>query len=230
MACWLITGAGRGIGLGLTARLLERGDEVIALVRDPAKAHDLQQLSSPPNKLTLIACDVTSQASLLAARAQIGPRAIDVLVNNAGAYGERGKGVLTADIDVFADILTINTIAPLRVIQAFAPLMGQGQNLSKIATISSAMGSFGRNAPGEFVYRTSKAAINKAIQSVADELLQKGMIAFVMHPGWVRTDMGGQHADIPIEDSVRGLIATIEKAGKAEAGCFLNYDGSVIPW
>lgn len=230
MACWLITGAGRGIGLGLAAKLLARRDEVIALVRDPLQAQALKKLEGAAKSLTVLGGEVTDQASLLKARDELGARHIDVLVNNAGVYLERGKGVLTADMDRFAETLLVNTVAPLRVIQAFAPLMGGKGGISKAATISSGMGSLQRGGTGEFSYRASKAGVNKAIQAVAGELRQAGIIAFVMHPGWVRSDMGGAGADISIEQSAAGLIATIEAAGDSAAGEFLNYDGTSLPW
>lgn len=229
MATWLVTGAGRGIGLGLSTRLLARGDHVIALVRHLDSAHELQKTTGAGERLTVLEADVTDGLSLRQACASLAVRHIDVLVNNAGVYLERGKGALDADLEALATTLMVNTVAPMRVIQAFAPLLGGASGTSKAVTISSAMGSF-KSTGGQFVYRTSKAAINKAIQSVAPELLHKGIIAFVMHPGWVRTDMGGAGADISIEQSVSGLIATIDAANENAAGAFINYDGTIVPW
>lgn len=229
MSCWMITGAGRGIGLGIAKQILGRGDEVIALVRDPLKCDALRAIEGARTRLKLLAADVADAASLSAARAALSQGRIDVLVNNAGIYRDRGRGILTADLDAFAETLMVNTVAPLRVLQNFAPLMGKGGQISKVATISSAMGSFQRG-DGQFSYRASKAGINKAIQSVAAELLQENIIAFVMHPGWVRTDMGGAGADISVEQSATGIIRTIDSAGRDAAGNFLNYDGTAIPW
>ncbi|WP_376801421.1 SDR family oxidoreductase [Candidatus Raskinella chloraquaticus] len=229
MSCWMITGAGRGIGLGIAKKILGRGDDVIALVRDPLKCDALRAIEGARTRLKLLAADVADAASLSAARAALSQERIDVLVNNAGIYRDRGRGILTADLDAFAETLMVNTVAPLRVLQNFAPLMGKGGQVSKVATISSAMGSFQRG-DGQFSYRASKAGINKAIQSVAAELLQENIIAFVMHPGWVRTDMGGAGADISVEQSATGIIRTIDSAGCEAAGTFLNYDGTTIPW
>ena len=229
MSCWMITGAGRGIGLGIAKHILGRGDEVIALVRDPLKCDALRAIEGARTRLKLLAADVADGASLSAARAALSQERIDVLVNNAGIFRDRGRGMLTADLDAFAETLLVNTVAPLRVLQNFAPLMGKGGQVSKVATISSAMGSFQRG-DGQFSYRASKAGINKAIQSVAAELLQENIVAFVMHPGWVRTDMGGAGADISVEQSAAGIIRTIDRAGHEAAGTFLNYDGTIIPW
>ncbi|MBX9617575.1 MAG: SDR family oxidoreductase [Hyphomicrobiales bacterium] len=230
MSCWMITGAGRGIGLGIAKKILGRGDDVIALVRDPLKCDALRAIEGARTRLKLLAADVADAASLSAARAALSQGRIDVLVNNAGIYRDRGRGILTADLDAFAETLMVNTVAPLRVLQNFAPLMGKGGQVSKVATISSAMGSFQRGGDGQFSYRASKAGINKAVQSVAAELLQENIIAFVMHPGWVRTDMGGAGADISVEQSATGIIRTIDSAGREAAGTFLNYDGTTIPW
>lgn len=230
MARWLITGAGRGIGFGLTIELLKRGDEVVALLRDPRQAGTLQGLDGARQRLLILEADVTEGPALKAAAQSLSGKNIDVLVNNAGVYGEHGMKVLNGDLDLFADVLMVNTVAPLRVLQAFAPVLRVTGGHAKAVTISSAMGSFTRGQTGEFVYRASKAGINKAIQALAPELLQQDIIAFVMHPGWVRTDMGGAGADISIEQSAKGLIATINGAGKAQAGQFLNYDGTVIAW
>lgn len=229
MKCWMITGAGRGIGLGIAKQILGRGDEVIALVRDPLKCEALRAIDGARTRLKLLAADVADSTSLSAARAALSQGRIDVLVNNAGIYRERGRGILTADLDAFAETLMVNTVAPLRVLQNFAPLMGKNGEVSKVATISSAMGSF-QNGEGQFAYRASKAGINKAIQSIATELLQDNIIAFVMHPGWVRTDMGGAGADISVDQSASGIVRVIDGAGRDQAGAFLNYDGRALPW
>lgn len=229
MANWLITGANRGIGLGLTRKLLARGERVFAGCRAPDAAGNLQTLKEcHGSTLTVLAIDVTSQASVTAAAAQI-KAPLDVLVNNAGVYGPRDRqGLRDMDFAAFEEVLKVNVLAPLRVTQAFAPHVEQAKG--KVVTISSQMGSFAGAATGALAYRTSKAAVNKMMQGVAGELSGQGVTCIVMHPGWVRTDMGGAGATLSIEESTDGIIKVIDSLTLADAGTFRNHDGSTIAW
>lgn len=227
MATWLVTGANRGLGLGLAEHLLARGDRVVAGTRDPLGAEALQRLAARHPALELLPLDVTDAASVAAAKATLGARPIDVLVNNAGVYAERGKGALEADPEAFLATLAVNSVAPIRMIKALADNLTPG---AKVVTISSRMGSLTLGSTGEFVYRASKAAVNKAIQAIAPELAGRGVTAVVMHPGWVRTDMGGRGADLEVGEATAGLMATIDRLTPKDAGTFLNWNGEPIPW
>jgi NAD(P)-dependent dehydrogenase (short-subunit alcohol dehydrogenase family) len=228
MACWLVTGANRGIGLGLTRRLLGMGHDVIATAREPETARDLAALAG--ERLTILAMDATSDASVAAAAARVAGRPVHVLVNNAGVYGPKAQGALDVDLDGFLETLAVNTVAPFRVLRAFAPNLTAAGRGAKCVTISSTMGSLSGAATGVIAYRASKAAVNKAVQASARELLARGIVSVVMHPGWVRTDMGGAGADLSVEEATAGIVSTIERLTEKDAGAFLAWDGRTAAW
>jgi NAD(P)-dependent dehydrogenase (short-subunit alcohol dehydrogenase family) len=230
MATWLVTGANRGIGLGLTKRLLAAGQDVIATARDTAAAVELSRLAETQPTLTVLAMDATSDPSVAAAAAEIAGRPVHVLVNNAGVYGPKAQGGLDVDLDGFLDTLSINTVAPFRVLRAFAPNLAAAGRGAKFVVISSTMGSITAASTGVIAYRASKAAVNKAVQASARELLGRGIVSVVMHPGWVRTDMGGAGADLSVEEATAGIVATIGKLTEADAGRFLAWDGRPAAW
>jgi NAD(P)-dependent dehydrogenase (short-subunit alcohol dehydrogenase family) len=205
MTTWLITGANRGIGLAMAAALIARKDRVIAAVRDPFKIPDL--LKTAPVK-----------------------EPVDVLVNNAGVNPPGRQGAAEADLVVFADVLQVNTVAPLRVSQAFLPHLRQSK-APRILTVSSQMGALTTSqSSGAMAYRTSKAAVNKVMQCLASDLRGDGIPVAVVHPGWVRTDMGGGGADIAPEESAAGLIKLCDGLTMAKTGQFFRWDGTVHPW
>jgi NAD(P)-dependent dehydrogenase (short-subunit alcohol dehydrogenase family) len=224
MATWLVTGANRGIGLGLARALGARGDAVIAGVRDPASAGALRALGA---RVEVVPLDVADARSVAAAAAAVGGRPIDVLVNNAGVYGPKRQGAFDLDPDAFLATLAVNSVGPFRVLQAFRRNLGRG---AKVVTISSTMGSFERGGAGYAAYRASKAAVNRAVAATAGELAGHGIVSVVMHPGWVRTDMGGAGADLSVEESATGILRTIDGLGAADAGRFFEWDGRRAPW
>ncbi|MGX5737112.1 SDR family oxidoreductase [Bosea thiooxidans] len=227
---WMITGANRGIGLAITTELLRRGDHVIAAARDP-EAKTLTELAAAhPGQLTPLALDVTSDASVAAAKDALAGRAIDVLLNNAGVYGPRDRqSGLDVDFDAWREVFEVNVYAPLRVAQAFLPNVEAGQG-RKIATISSRMGSLARNPPGEIIYRSSKTAVNMAMVVFGNAVRERNVSVLLFHPGWVQTDMGGGGADITPAESAGGLIRTIDASGMAETNSFRDYTGDKIAW
>lgn len=233
MAVWLITGANRGIGLGLTSLVLKRGDHVIACMREPAKAEALAaQKDIHGDRLTVLALDVTDKTSVAAAAKAV-TQPVDVLVNNAGIFGPResdspGQEALDMDFDAFADVLAVNTLGPLRVSQAFLPQVEAARG--KIITITSRMGSLANSSSGAIAYRASKAAVNKVMLGLADAVRPKGIPVLLVHPGWVKTDMGGTGADITTAQSVAGIAALADKLDMSLSGQFRNYDGTPIAW
>jgi NAD(P)-dependent dehydrogenase (short-subunit alcohol dehydrogenase family) len=216
MTTWLITGANRGIGLAMAAALINRGDRVIAAVRDPFRIPDLLK-TAPRETCVVIGLDVADQRSVDRAAASV-KEPVDVLVNNAGINPPGRQNAADADLAAFTETLAVNTVAPLRVAQAFL-------------TVSSQMGALTTNASsGAMAYRTSKAAVNKVMQCLATDLKADGIAVAVVHPGWVRTDMGGGGADIAPEESAAGLIALADGLDMAKTGQFFRWDGSVHPW
>ena len=233
MAVWLITGANRGIGLGLTSLVLKRGDHVIAAVRAPEKAEALAaQKDIHGDRLTVISLNVTGKDSVAAAAKAV-TQPIDVLVNNAGIYGPRagdnpGQDALDMDFEAFAEVLAVNTLGPLRVSQAFLPHVTSAKG--KIITITSRMGSLAGANDGAVAYRASKAAVNKVMLGFAEAIRPRGIPVLLVHPGWVQTDMGGKGADITTAQSVAGIIALADRLDMSLSAQFCNYDGSPIAW
>ncbi|RDJ25272.1 SDR family NAD(P)-dependent oxidoreductase [Bosea caraganae] len=227
---WMITGANRGIGLALTTVLLARGDHVIAAARDPNSGPLRALAEKHPGQVTPLALDVTSDASVAEAKVALGNRPIDVLVNNAGIYGNRDRqSAVDMDFDAWREVFEVNVYAPLRVAQAFLPNVESSKS-RKIATISSRMGSIGNNPSGSIAYRSSKSAVNMTMVAFGNEVRARGVGIYLFHPGWVQTDMGGLGADIAPSQSATGLIKTIDASGTAESGSFRNWDGAPIAW
>lgn len=221
MATIVITGGNRGIGFQLVRLYAAAGDQVVVGVRSPKAASDL-----PGEVLPL---DVSDDASVAAFAKSLNGRPIDILINNAGIIGPDRQSALDADFGGFLETLNINTIGPLRVTQALLPNLRKAKN-AKVAIISSQMGSLSSARSDHVAYRASKAAVNKVVQCLATDLASEGITVATLHPGWVRTDMGGPGADIAPEESASGLKAVIDGLSPASSGSFLNYDGKTLAW
>lgn len=221
---YLITGAGRGLGLELARQLTTRGDAVIGTVRDPAKACDAAK-----RVRGLVPLDVADEASINALGRWLDGVSVDVLINNAGVYSETGKleGLTMAALE---QVLRVNSIAPVLVTKAVLPNLRAGKR-KLIFNITSQLGSITNNTGGStYGYRVSKAALNMLTVSMAVELRGEGFTCVVAHPGWVRTDMGGPQATLAPEESARALIALMDRLTPAETGRFFSYDGMPLPW
>lgn len=227
MTTFLITGAARGIGHDLVRQALAAGDTVIATVRRGGE-NALDDLEPGDGRLRILTMDVRHPQTIVAA-ASIVDQPVDVLINNAGIIGHQPQSVLDMDFEGFADTLNINTLGPLCVIQAFLANVRRGDN-PRIITISSKMGSMSHQSSDRIAYRASKAAINKVMQGLATDLRPENITVVSMHPGWVRTDMGGGSADISVEESASGILAVANGLTLDKTGSFINYDGSDIPW
>jgi NAD(P)-dependent dehydrogenase (short-subunit alcohol dehydrogenase family) len=233
MRTYLITGGNRGIGLAITEQLLARGDKVVATAREPAKAEALSRLgAASTGRLVVVELDVASPTSIAALAPQLakaGITALDVLINNAGMIGPKRQSTLDMDFDGFAETLAVNTLAPLRVAQVALPLLRAAKG-SKILTITSRMGSLSHMTSDRIAYRTSKAAVNKVMQGLSTDLAPEGITVAVAHPGWVKTDMGGQAAAVEPAESARGLIAVVDGMTTGDTCTFYDYSGQTIPW
>ncbi|MCA0934510.1 SDR family oxidoreductase [Vibrio alginolyticus] len=223
-----ITGANRGIGLSLTQLYLANGWQVHATTRNLASSDELVTLSDQHSSLTLHELDVTDyqQVSKLAHDLPV----IDLLINNAGYYGPKGSGFGYTDVEEWHKVFEINTIAPLKLVESFYPLLKQSQ-MKKIACISSKVGSMTENTSGGgYIYRSSKAALNSVVKSLSNDLSDQGFTVLALHPGWVLTDMGGPNALIDADTSAKGLSKVIEQSTQSNSGQFINYDGTELPW
>ncbi|MCC2523439.1 SDR family oxidoreductase [Vibrio coralliilyticus] len=222
----LITGANRGIGLSLVKNYLAQGWQVHATYRSEKSSQDLLELEG--DNLTCHPLDVTDYQGL-SEFANALP-ALDVLINNAGYYGPKGYGFGNTDIDEWRKVLEINTIAPLKLVEALFPNLQKGQ-LKKIACLSSKVGSMTENTSGGgYIYRSSKAALNSVVKSLSNDLSSQDFTVLALHPGWVQTEMGGPNALIDTQTSAAGLVEVIESADLSRSGEFINYDGTALPW
>lgn len=224
MARVLITGANRGIGRALAKELLAREHTVIATARQsPADEMEVPGLRH-------LSLDVTDQRSIDTAAAALAGEPLDILVNNAGMFGPRGAGLGRIDDAVWHEVLATNLIGAYRVSEAFLPHLRRGRK-KKLVTVSSRMGSMGANTTGgEYVYRSSKAAVNALMRSLAIDLAPENITVAVLHPGWVRTDMGGANATLDTASSARGLADVILGLAPAQTGGFFDYDGAPLVW
>jgi len=229
MTTILVTGANRGIGLEFTRQYAIAGADVIACCRNPGEAKDLSTLAKEFDTVEVHALDVTSDESVAALKTALGDRPIDHLINNAGVMGGKRQGLQDIDFDAWADCLNANTFGPFRMIAAFADNVAASDE-KKIMTVSSFMGSIGRKGKGAYIYRSSKAAVNMVATLAATELADKGIMSIPVHPGWVRTDMGGTGADISVQESASGLREVIAGLTPEKSGRFWNYNGTEMDW
>jgi NAD(P)-dependent dehydrogenase (short-subunit alcohol dehydrogenase family) len=226
----VVTGANRGIGLELTRQLLARGEQVEAVVREPARAEELQALRAKHgDALAIRAADVASD-SIVRAYAGARPQApVDLLINNAGVFGS-SRGLEREDVSELVYVYDVNAAGAVRMTQALLGALRSGRG-KKIVHISSGMGSIGSGGGGYYAYRMSKAALNMFSVALAEELQREGLISVVMNPGWVQTDMGGRGAPVRVEDSAAGLLRVIDRLTLEDSGKFLDYRaGEELPW
>jgi NAD(P)-dependent dehydrogenase (short-subunit alcohol dehydrogenase family) len=237
----LITGANRGLGLGLLKLYAADGWRVYACCRDPGKAKALSDLAAASGgRVTVHRLDVEDHASIEALAQALKGQSIDVLLNVAGWYGSKivsEPGGLQkfgeSDYAEWARIYRINVMGPMKLCETFVEHVAASSQ-KKIVNISSIVGSIGTIGHGYggnmYGYRASKAALNAITRAMAEDLKGRGLIVVPLHPGWVRTDMGGPGADIDVDTSVRGMKKVIDGLTPADSGKFLVYDGSTLPW
>lgn len=225
MQTYLITGANRGIGLEMTRQALDIGLRVIATCRDPAGATELGSLKGA---LDVHELDVTDDASTQALVDKLGTVKLDVLINNAGYMAEE-QSVEDMDYQQWMTSFAVNAIAPWRVSVAFADRLASSPS-ARIATISSQMGSLERAGSDRVAYRSSKAAVNMAMRTLALEWESRGITVCMLHPGWVKTDMGGGNAALEPSESAAGLLDVIDGLTLKDTGRFLDHEGKTMPW
>lgn len=226
MTTILITGTNRGIGLEMAKQALAKGWTVYGSARAIVTGPDSHICEHP--KFHDLVFDVTDHAAVRAAAAGLATP-IDILINNAGIIGPKRQSTLDMDFDGFAQTFAINTLAPLAVSQAFLPNLKRSAN-PRILTVSSWMGSLSHAKSDRIAYRASKAAVNKVMQGLATDLEPMGIAVANLHPGWVRTDMGGAGADIDATTSAAGILKIAEGLTLEGTGQFYNWDGSSLDW
>jgi NAD(P)-dependent dehydrogenase (short-subunit alcohol dehydrogenase family) len=220
----LITGANRGIGLEFARQYSKAGWTVIGTARQPETAAELNQLAAKVMQL-----DVTDAASVDRLAQDLAGTAIDLLINNAGIQPLMWT-LAELDFDAYEQALAVNTIGPVRVTHALLPHLRSGK-LRRIVNITTNLSSIADNKDGGFYgYRESKAALNMFTRSLAAELGPEGFICIVLHPGWVKTDLGGPQAPLQVDESVRGMRDVIDRLAPADNGTFRTYSGGQAAW
>ena len=227
----LITGANRGLGLEFARQYLADGWQVYATCRDPVSASALCPLAeNSEGKLRILAMGVTDPVSIHATATEIDGEAIDLLVNNAGIIGPQGQTIGNMDYNAWAEVLAVNTMGPMRVSEAFVEHVACS-DCKLIVTLTSGMGSITDNTSGgSIVYRSSKAAVNMVMRSLAIDLAPRGITCVVVNPGWVRTDMGGSNATLEPSESISRMRRLIATFGPEQSGKFFNHTGCEYPW
>ena len=228
----LITGAGRGIGLEFARQYLaDAGWRVLACCRQPERATELKPLAAASRgRLEVLPLDVRDAGQITALAGTLRGQAIDILINNAGVYGQRAAALGAIEADTWRLTLEVNALAPLKMCEAFVEHVARSERRLMVA-ITSRMGSIADNTSGgHYAYRASKAALNAAVKSLALDLRPQGITCLALHPGWVRTAMGGSEAPLSVTESVTGLRKVMAAARPAQSGRFLAFDGAEIPW
>jgi NAD(P)-dependent dehydrogenase (short-subunit alcohol dehydrogenase family) len=226
---WLITGASRGIGLALVNELLSRGFNVIAACRNPDGERDFWEIKRDYKDLfDSVKLDVTDQDSIQAAAKALKGRAIDVLINNAGVLKDADKNFSELNPSLIRQSFEVNTIGPMMVTREFLPHLAESSN-PKVINITSLMGSIADNKSGGYYgYRMSKTALNMFSVCLAREYPK--MTVLTVHPGWVKTAMGGPNAPTEVSESASGIVDVVDKATLKDSGRYLDYRGRVLPW
>jgi NAD(P)-dependent dehydrogenase (short-subunit alcohol dehydrogenase family) len=227
----LITGANRGLGLEFSRRFAGAGWQVLATCRTPERADTLQALAERHAGFSVRRLDVADFASMDVLTGQLAGQPLDVLLNNAGVYGDgenRAFGAL--DYSAWERTMRVNTLAPVRLAECLLPNLQKGER-RLIVSLTSLMGSIADNrGGGALLYRSSKAALNAAMKSLSIDLRFQRIGVLLLHPGWVRTDMGGKDAPLSAEQSVAGMVQVIENFPMEQSGAFLDYRGTSLPW
>ncbi len=225
----LVTGANRGIGLGLTEQLLAKGYHVIATARNPDGARELWEAERDYGaRCEIHELDVTSDADLDKLAKALSGRPIDLLINNAGVMPEKSGKFADVTADAMLKGFTVNVLGPMRVMQKLLPNL-KASGKAVVGTVTSKMGSVADNTSGGYyAYRISKTAVNMLNKSFAVD--HPDVVSVVLHPGWVRTAMGGDNAPVTVEDSAKGMLQVLATVNAEQSGKFFDFSGKEIPW
>lgn len=228
MATVLITGTNKGVGLELTKLYAGRGDTVLACCRDPESA---TELSAVPGDVEVHGVVVGDDASVKTLSGALGDRPVDLLINNAGTVGPEveAQTAYAMDFDAWADAHNVNTMGPVRVMQAVMDNL-KAAEAAKVMTVTSQMGALSLDVVMAHAYSASKAAVNKFMRLAAIDLKKDGIAVGLVHPGWVRTDMGGPNAEISAAESAEGVAAVCDQLSLDNSGGFWKWTGEVHDW
>lgn len=230
----LITGANRGLGLALSKIWLAQGDKVFAACREPQKSAELAALKKThPSNLELVSLSVDSEASVASAFKEVSGKTqhLDVVYNNAGISPQPFDAILEkVELDKMREGFEVNTLGPLRVAQAFLPLLKKAGN-PRIINMTSGLASLsGKNEGRFYAYGVSKSALNMLTRTMAFDLKRERVVCVVLDPGWVQTDMGGPSAPLKPGESASAIVKTVKGLTLERTGSFLYNDGKDLNW
>lgn len=227
----LVTGSNRGIGLEWVRQLAQGGWKVWATCRRPAEADELHAVAASAGNIVIERLDVTEADDVVAISSALEGAPLDLLINNAGVYLEKGAPALGAvRYDDWLRTFEINTLGAVRVTEALVENLERGERRQVVATTSH-MGSIADiETSGSYYYRTSKAALNAAFRGIAQELRPRGINVTILHPGAVRTRMGGPESRLTVEQSVGAMRQLIDRLTLADTGRLWRFDGRELPW
>lgn len=225
-----ITGTTRGIGLELARQFLDAGSDVFATARNP-ESDALQSLKAAHgDQLQLLALDVTDSVQIAEVAATLAGQPLNLLINNAGLFRSRSDDAESLSHETWLQEFHVNAIAPFMVTRALRENLAAADD-ALVAMISSKMGSMSDNTSGgAYSYRSSKAALNAVTVCLSSDLADDGTRVVALHPGWVRTDMGGSNAPVDAPTSASGLKKVMLGIDTAQNGGFFDYTGESIPW
>ena len=231
----LITGANRGLGLEFVRQYAGERWRVLACCRKPSDGDELAALAKV-HEVVVQQLDITDFDAVDALAKQWSDEPIDVLINNAGLFGPKVQAENDwrqsfghMDYDIWLQVLNTNLLAPLKMAEAFVAQVAASEQ-KKIVTISSVIGSIAGTETGLYAYRTSKAGVNMAMATLANELRSQDIAVAVFCPGWVRTRMGGKDATVAPRDSIAGLRKLIDQLQPGQSSQFRRYNGDLLAW
>jgi NAD(P)-dependent dehydrogenase (short-subunit alcohol dehydrogenase family) len=235
----LITGANRGLGFEFVQQLSAKKYQIYCCCRDLSKCSELMILGKRFPYIKIFQVDITEVDAVAALVDELKQKPIDILIHNAGIYtkqqtasGQEVEYIGAAEISLSAlqQSLATNAIAPLKLTEALIPNLCLGKD-KKVVAISSIMGSIANNdSGGSVAYRMSKAALNAAMHTLALDCKELGLSVLLLHPGWVKTQMGTEAAPLTPAESVSGMLQVIERCSLADSGKFLDYQGEPVLW
>ncbi|KAI4490203.1 hypothetical protein M0802_010837 [Mischocyttarus mexicanus] len=244
----LITGCNRGLGLGLVKHLVKLNkppENIFATCRDVNKATELKELAERSRNIHIIEIDLVKTSDykkiVNTVRDKVGSGGLNVLFNNAGISQKFGRIGMVKE-KYLTDNFIVNTVAPIMLTKALLPLLkiasknneiekDMSINRAAVINMTSILGSIAENNQGGFYsYRCSKAALNAATKSMSIDLKDDGILVVCLHPGWVRTDMGGNNAPMEIDTSISSILNLMKMLSGKHTGSFLQYDGTTLPW
>ncbi|MBN2980564.1 SDR family oxidoreductase [Cohnella algarum] len=230
-----ITGANRGIGLAIVKALLERGHRVVAGIRPASRLEEMERLRGryPADALQTVEAEVGDEASIRAAAQTMRANGVrfDAIVNNAAIAVGRKSSIEEADLDDFERTFQTNAFGPVRVCKHFVPLLRAGDGPSFVINMSSASGIIEKCGSKDYSYAMSKAALNMFTGILRNQLADRNVTVYAVHPGWVRTDQGGMEAPLDPSEPAAQLCDLLEGKTRPEHGrFFIHSDGSPLPF